>query len=57
MFIFWTGHPEVLSGLVTKTSGVVTGSSWLEEGQLLLPLHLTSPIQSSPQVLVPYHTI
>jgi hypothetical protein len=48
--IFHTGHPDVLAGLVTKTSGVTVGSSWLEEGHLILPLHLVSPIQPSPQV-------
>ena len=48
--IFYTGHPDVLAGLVTKTSGVTVGSSWLEEGHLILPLHLVSPIQPSPQV-------
>jgi hypothetical protein len=29
---------------------VTVGSSWLEEGHLILPLHLVSPIQPSPQV-------
>jgi hypothetical protein len=43
----------VLARLTTKTTGVVAGGGWLEEGHLVIPLHLVSPLQASPQVGLP----
>jgi hypothetical protein len=43
----------VLARLTTKTTGVVAGGGWLEEGHLVIPLHLVSPLQASPQVWLP----
>jgi len=47
-----SGDSEVLAMLSTKGEGVSLDSGWLEESQLLIPVHLLAPIPRDAWVLV-----